>query len=210
MTTNNDLMPCPFCVAKACKSTFSGERARPSDGAHLVVIQCGMCVGEIRRYGESFAIKAWNTRQAQPVQVSEGLTWSELNKPSPESSYDNVTAQSPLGKFSIEWKSWRQYDRPCLYLNGDYIDSYDTLEDAKAAAEDYLNQKAAELQPWNTRQSQPVQVFVSSDDIAMFLQGAADWCDRYGLKQTSIPTGEVMAGLLAVLKAIQAQGGDDA
>jgi hypothetical protein len=58
-----ELLPCPFCNAKAYKSEFGSDtHRRPSDNAHLFVIKCGMCCAEIRRFGDKLAIAAWNQR----------------------------------------------------------------------------------------------------------------------------------------------------
>lgn len=69
--------------------------------------------------------------QCAPVAA---LQWSEVTEPNEQIRYTHVLAASPLGRFSIEWKSWKPHDSCCAYLDGDYLDTSMGLDDAKAIA----------------------------------------------------------------------------
>lgn len=65
------------------------------------------------------------------------LQWSETKEPNKQCAYEHVTADSPLGTFVIEWKSWKEspgYDvthpleKLCIY-------GYFSLEEAKENAQ---------------------------------------------------------------------------
>lgn len=62
------------------------------------------------------------------------LQWSEVTEPNEQIRYTHLLAESPLGRFSIEWKSWKPHDSYCVYLDGDYLDTSMDLDDAKAIA----------------------------------------------------------------------------
>ncbi|MBO1013458.1 hypothetical protein IPU70_07860 [Achromobacter sp. SD115] len=70
---------------------------------------------------------------AQHVPVAT-LQWSEAAEPNEQVRYTHVLAESPLGRFSIEWKSWKPHDSYCVHLDGDYLDTAMNLDDAKAIA----------------------------------------------------------------------------
>lgn len=74
---------------------------------------------------------AEETAQRAPVAT---LQWSEVAEPNEQVRYTHVLAESPLGQFSIEWKSWKPHDSYCVHLNGDYLDTAMNLDDAKAIA----------------------------------------------------------------------------
>lgn len=82
-----------------------------------------------------------NYQPASPAAATElkPLEWSEERKPaSDDIPYNHVVAESVLGRFSIEWKSWKEYDARVLYLAGEYIESFHNVEDAKAGAAAHL------------------------------------------------------------------------
>lgn len=66
------------------------------------------------------------------------LEWSEQYDPNEDIRYNHVIADSVLGRFSIEWKGWKEYDSRCLYLAGEYIDSFHSVDEAKAGAAAHL------------------------------------------------------------------------
>lgn len=66
------------------------------------------------------------------------IVWSEPKPPTKDvCCYDHCRASTPLGEFSVEWKSWKQYDSYCVYFNGDYLESVFDLEDAKDWVDKY-------------------------------------------------------------------------
>lgn len=73
------------------------------------------------------------------------LMWSEERQPDEGVRYNHVLAESPMGRFSIEWKGWKAYDTYCVYLDGDYLDTKVTLDDAKGFATEHIRAKAAAL-----------------------------------------------------------------
>lgn len=73
------------------------------------------------------------------------LNWSEEHEANESIRYNHILADSPIGQFSIEWKGWKEHDAMCVYLDGDYIDSVNTLEDAKLIAEKCISDKANQI-----------------------------------------------------------------
>lgn len=69
------------------------------------------------------------------------LVWTEQAWPNAECRYDHITAQTPMGAFSIEWKGWKAFDYRCVLLDGEYVGVGDTLDEAKAVAEDQFRAK---------------------------------------------------------------------
>ena len=67
------------------------------------------------------------------------LKWSEDRPPSQEVQYDHSIAETPIGKFLLTWKSWKEpYDRGIGFDEtpwGVWYAGWSTTEQAKAAAE---------------------------------------------------------------------------
>jgi hypothetical protein len=55
--------------------------------------------------------------------------------------YDHVTAETPLGVYSIEWKGWKDHDSKSISLSGDYVGEGSSLDDAKQEATKHFQQK---------------------------------------------------------------------
>ena len=74
--------------------------------------------------------------QGEPVAV-KALEWSEPSGPNgKEFCYDHVTANSSIGRYSIEWKGWKDYDDRTVFLAGEWIaNGGSNLDLAKAAAQ---------------------------------------------------------------------------
>lgn len=81
-----------------------------------------------------------NYQPASPAAAGDlkPLEWSEQYDPNEDIRYNHVIADSVLGRFSIEWKGWKEYDSRCLYLAGEYIDSFHSVDEAKAGAAAHL------------------------------------------------------------------------
>jgi hypothetical protein len=59
------------------------------------------------------------------------LKWSEVSPPTDECRYTHVVSETPLGKITIEWKGWKEYDSPCATMPwGAFVVGSD-LDDAK-------------------------------------------------------------------------------
>ncbi len=88
---------------------------------------------------------------ANPVQgfdkdaKASALVWSSEHEANESIRYNHVLADSPLGQFSIEWKGWKDHDAYGVYLDGDYLDSDNDLDEAKLIAEKRLADKSHEL-----------------------------------------------------------------
>lgn len=70
------------------------------------------------------------------------LTWTDPAPPNGKTCfYDHVTAETPLGQYRIEWKSWKRYD--AYVLSGpptaDVIEAETNLDDAKACAQKHFD-----------------------------------------------------------------------
>lgn len=55
-----------------------------------------------------------------------------------ESFYGHVICKTPLGEMRIEWKSWKEGTDYGIEIDGKYIDTCYTLENAKLRARNYL------------------------------------------------------------------------
>ena len=89
--------------------------------------------------------------QAAPAVVPAAqLVWSAPSPPNDKCSYDHIVAQSPIGTFSIEWKSWKSFDTRCLYLEGEFLAGCYLIEDAQAEAAKHLAGLAGLLAPYVT------------------------------------------------------------
>ena len=97
---------------------------------------------------------------AQPVQPALQmlqLNWSEERQPCEDIRYNHVTAESGLGRITIEWKGWKTHDTRVIYINKDYVDCSDTLGGAKKIAAKHLHDVAMSLIDGLVSTSQPVQ-----------------------------------------------------
>lgn len=73
------------------------------------------------------------------------LEWSEEQSPNKNIRYNHVTATSPLGKYSIEWKGWKEYDDRTICLDGDFVSVGGfVLEDAKKIAQSHFEARIKE------------------------------------------------------------------
>ncbi len=77
------------------------------------------------------------------------LEWSEPIPPNTYCSYHHVFADTPFGRYQIEWKGWK--DHPCytlMFRDSDFIPAADDLDMAKTAAQaDYEARITAALSP---------------------------------------------------------------
>jgi hypothetical protein len=86
----------------------------------------------------------------EPAAPAAQLVWSAPSPPNDKCSYDHIVAQSPIGTFSIEWKSWKSFDTRCLYLEGEFLAGCYLIEDAQAEAAKHLAGLAGLLAPYAT------------------------------------------------------------
>lgn len=69
------------------------------------------------------------------------LTWTEPAPPDEHIRYDHVVAQTPLGRISIEWKSWKPFDSFDIQgVTEGYWGYGNNLEDAKRIAQEKWNE----------------------------------------------------------------------
>jgi len=74
------------------------------------------------------------------------IHWTAECKPNMGvSHYDHTISETPLGKFIIEWKSWKENPSYDIQLNGEWIGCEYDLNDAKEKAKEYLANKYNEL-----------------------------------------------------------------
>ena len=60
------------------------------------------------------------------------VTWSEPQEPNERIRYTHVVAETALGTFTIQWKGWKKYDSPDIYLNDEHLNVAANIEAAKA------------------------------------------------------------------------------
>lgn len=74
------------------------------------------------------------------------MSWTEPRPPTEGiSSYDHVICETPLGKATIEWKSWKEFPSYDVTINGEWICCEYSLEEAKEAVVNYLFDKYQKL-----------------------------------------------------------------
>ena len=75
------------------------------------------------------------------------MNWTEPKPPTERISfYDHTICETPFGKLTIEWKSWKQSGSYDVMLNdGEWIGAEYDLESAKELARNYLVKKHKEL-----------------------------------------------------------------
>lgn len=74
------------------------------------------------------------------------MHWSEIYTPNESvSRYNHTFLKTPLGEMIIEWKSWKTEPSYDLTVNGDYICSESSLDEAKNRAKTHLLEKYNEL-----------------------------------------------------------------
>ena len=107
--------------------------------------------------------------QAQSF-VMRPLQWSEEREPCKDIRYNHVVADSGLGRISIEWKGWKERDGRAVYLDGNYLDTGSSLEEAKAIANHHLHAKVLDLVegPVSAHPAQTLVLYVFSA-IAAFI-----------------------------------------
>lgn len=101
------------------------------------------------------------------------LKWSDVAEPNEQIRYAHVLADSPLGRFSIEWKSWKPHDTFCVYLDGDYLDTSMNLDDAKAVALKKISDMARALAGFAALASAPVAREAQPSDVEIIATFAA-------------------------------------
>ncbi|MBD3844233.1 hypothetical protein IED13_00885 [Bosea sp. SSUT16] len=80
------------------------------------------------------AITAYQAEAWQPE-----LVWTEPAPPNGKSCfYDHVLAETPFGKFSIEWKSWKAHDTYAVMFCDGFVGAKTTLDGAKLLAADWF------------------------------------------------------------------------
>lgn len=66
MTTNNELLPCPFCGGKAAISTNHSESLWSHDVVLWTQVSCESCEASMPQTCDGYeveAVEAWNTRR---------------------------------------------------------------------------------------------------------------------------------------------------
>lgn len=84
------------------------------------------------------------------------MEWSQEQQPNEHTSrYNHVFCETPLGRFIIEWKGWKEHSSPTLILDDEYIASLDTLDEAKRRAWTYLTVRLELLQDYLVNANPP-------------------------------------------------------
>lgn len=74
------------------------------------------------------------------------MKWTEPKKATEGVSfYDHIIAETPIGRMTIEWKSWKENDDYSVMLDDEWIGAGISLKEAKQIGEDYLNNKLKKL-----------------------------------------------------------------
>ena len=69
------------------------------------------------------------------------LVWSDESAPNDYCSYNHSFADTPFGRYQIEWKGWKDYPNFTIDFGGNLLDQYpgNTLEEARAAAQAHFD-----------------------------------------------------------------------
>ena len=65
--------------------------------------------------------------------------WSKISKPNPNIRYDHIILETPIGKLTIEWKSWKEKPSYDIMLDELWIGVEYSLDDAKTNAISYIS-----------------------------------------------------------------------
>lgn len=71
--------------------------------------------------------------------------WTEERQPNSRISYDHMLLPTPLGVFSLEWDGWKEYGDVCVYLDQEFENSFNTIEEAKEYVDWFLRNKLKNL-----------------------------------------------------------------
>lgn len=69
------------------------------------------------------------------------ISWGSEAPPDKDSRYNHVFGTHPLGKFCIEWKSWKELDSYTCYFNDEYWNDAYSLDEAKDLCQKHINIK---------------------------------------------------------------------
>ena len=69
------------------------------------------------------------------------ISWGSEAPPDKDSRYNHVFGTHPLGKFCIEWKSWKESDSYTCYFNDEYWNDAYSLDEAKDFCQKHINKK---------------------------------------------------------------------
>ncbi len=94
----------------------------------------GLC--EVWKLGEAGELLTVSTAPAEPNVDMIPMAWTDPASPSADyCRYDHVYADTPIGRYQIEWKSWKKYDSFDVECGQfDWHGSDTTLDGAKAIA----------------------------------------------------------------------------
>jgi hypothetical protein len=83
--------------------------------------------------------------QGERVMVNViALEWTEPKPPTKgESSYDHCQADTPIGQYEIMWQGWKDEPGFIIHLDGKYIASRYSLDDAKQTAASHFREIVA-------------------------------------------------------------------
>lgn len=68
------------------------------------------------------------------------IKWTDELPSDDECRYTHIYGVCALGRFSIEWKAWKESDFKTVYLNDDYLDNVVSIDDAKDVCIKHLKQ----------------------------------------------------------------------
>jgi uncharacterized protein (DUF2126 family) len=78
----------------------------------------------------------------------KALVWSVPSPPNTYCSYDHTFADTPFGRYQIEWKGWKDHPSYGTEFAGQYIGDENSLDAARASAQaDYEARITAALSP---------------------------------------------------------------
>ena len=77
------------------------------------------------------------------------MKWTEESEPKEGISYYNHSyLDTPIGRYIIEWKSWKDSPSYDVYLKGEWIGTEYSLEEAKNISQEHLIKKFNELKEY--------------------------------------------------------------
>ncbi len=73
------------------------------------------------------------------------LSWSKERQPCIECRYTHVVSETLLGKLTIEWKGWKDYDSPVCSMPWDEVIIGIDLADTKRMVQEAWNRMAKQV-----------------------------------------------------------------
>ena len=74
--------------------------------------------------------------------------WTDETPPNADSSYNHCSCETPIGLAVIEWKSWKDYPGYTLEIGGEFVECFNSLDEAKQGAIERVKVMGSKCNAW--------------------------------------------------------------